>query len=114
MARVSSDNPDGRVLWFFIGFGNLNNNNFTVKPLKPIHEDSRLARIIHVPDGLQVLCSGGPPKDLITVVDQLQLGDMGCVQLFSMDDANADILLQFVPLVVVMPLMPPEFRFRCG
>ena len=81
MARVSSDNPDGRVLWFFIGFGNLNVNNFTVKPLKPIHEDSRLAGI-HVRNGLQVFCSGGPPKDLITAVDELQLGDMCCVQLF--------------------------------
>lgn len=58
--RLSSAAVDGcvlRVMWFFIGFGNLLDSVFTVKPLQLAGQDHRFTGV--VPDDLLLLSAAG-------------------------------------------------------
>ena len=120
LAAAAADGCAPRVKWFFIGFGNLLESVFTVKPLQPAGQDPRLRGLPQVPDDPLLLSAAGAPSDLVVVAD-LMLPAASCTLELCGLVVDSDIMFpHFVPLASVrrgepgVSFWPPQVGRRGG
>ena len=121
--RLSSFAADGcvlRVHWFFIGFGNLLDSVFCVKPLQLAGADGLRMGLPEVPDDLLLLYAAGTPCDLAVVADRM-LPAASCTLELCALVVDSDIMFpNLYPVVAVRrgdagaPFWPPQQVRRSG
>ena len=110
--KLSSEHE---ILWLYVGFGNLQDNCFTVIELGPVSGSPQHAAVSNVSiDGGHVFVASGSPGCL-SVLKKLHIDKEWHMQLFQLAVSSTVPMPVFLPIAAVVPVHPEvaETIWRC-